>query len=263
MTGAPVPVVLLHGFTDSAACWPTVLPRYTAAGRRVVALDARGHGGRPLPDEPFTVAALAADAAEELRALGLGPALVVAHSMGGLTAEELALSAPDLVAGLVLEDPAWLDEAARAEASDSGNRPLWLAPLIEAAAGRTIEEIAAGGRRDNPHWSEPEILGWAEATRGLDPRLVEVPHDWTAREWVSALADVRVPVTLLTGDPGSAIVTDDQVARARDALGTAPDGLLTHVPVPGAGHCIRRDAPEAYLAALDAALARADAAATG
>ncbi|TKR22666.1 alpha/beta hydrolase, partial [Cellulomonas hominis] len=101
------PVVLLHGLTDAATCWPTVLPRY-AGTRPVVALDARGHGGTPLPDEPFTVAALAADAAAALRALDLGPALVVGHSMGGVTAEELALAAPDLVAGLVLEDPAWL-----------------------------------------------------------------------------------------------------------------------------------------------------------
>ena len=47
--GAPVPVVLLHGLTDSAACWPTVLHRYEDAGRTVVALNARGHGGSTLP----------------------------------------------------------------------------------------------------------------------------------------------------------------------------------------------------------------------
>lgn len=278
---AGVPVVLLHGLTDSSACWPTVLHRYAGA-RPVVALDARGHGGTPLPDGPFTIAALAADAAEALRALQLGPALVVGHSMGGATAEELALTAPELVAGLVLEDPAWHDAGRlggddgpvdgsvvgvatgpdSADVSGSsrgddrpGGRPAWLAPAIAAVAGRTVEEIAARGRVENPAWSEDEIRGWADAKSRVDPRLAEVPHEWAGRDWVGALADVRVPVTLLTAEPGRGVVRPEQAARAVDVLGD----LLTHVAVPGAGHNIRREAVATYLAALDAAVAAADA----
>lgn len=250
--GRPVPVVLLHGLTDASTCWPTVLPRY-AGTRPVVALDARGHGGTPLPDEPFTVGALAADAAEALRALDLGPALVVGHSMGGVTAEELALVAPDLVTGLVLEDPAW--RTADSEGGPGGV-PDWLAPAIAAVQGRTVEQIAEQGRRDNPRWSEEEVLGWAEAKARLDPRLTEVPHDWLGRDWVEALADVRVPVTLLTAGPGLGVVSERQAARAAELLGDR----LTHVAFPDAGHNIRREATGAYLAALDAAVARADAA---
>ncbi len=282
-----MPVVLLHGLTDASTCWPTVLPRYAGDGRAVVALDARGHGGTPLPDEPFTVAALAADAAEALRALDLGPALVVGHSMGGVTAEELALAAPELVAGLVLEDPAWrtaeadgvdapgadgsvvgvagaagdaagpdgAQDAAR-DGGAAGGVPDWLAPAIAAVQGRSVEQIAARGRLDNPRWSEEEVLGWAEAKARVDPRLAEVPHDWLGRDWVEALADVRVPVTLLTAGPGLGVVTDRQAARAAELLGDR----LTHVAFPDAGHNIRREAPDGYLAALDAAVARADAA---
>lgn len=279
-----MPVVLLHGLTDASTCWPTVLPRYAGDSRAVVALDARGHGGTPLPDEPFTVAALAADAAEALRALDLGPALVVGHSMGGVTAEELALTAPELVAGLVVEDPAW--RTAEAEGVDApgadgsvvgvagaardaadgiagpggaraaGGVPDWLAPAIAAVQGRTVEQIAAQGRIDNPRWSEEEVLGWAEAKARVDPRLAEVPHDWLGRDWVEALAGVRVPVTLLTAGPGLGVVTERQAARAAELLGDR----LTHVTFPEAGHNIRREAPERYLAAVDAAVARADAA---
>ncbi len=268
-----MPVVLLHGLTDASTCWPTVLPRYAGDGRAVVALDARGHGGTPLPDEPFTVAALAADAAEALRALDLGPALVVGHSMGGVTAEELALTAPELVAGLVLEDPAWRtaeSEGVDAPGADGsvvgvagatggertpGGVPDWLAPAIAAVQGRTVEQIAARGRLDNPRWSEAEVLGWAEAKAQVDPRLAEVPHDWLGRNWVEALADVRVPVTLLTAGPGLGVVTDRQAVRAAELLGDR----LTHVAFPDAGHNIRREAPDRYLAVLDAAVARADA----
>ncbi|RMI12851.1 alpha/beta fold hydrolase [Cellulomonas triticagri] len=287
--GGPVPLVLLHGLTDSSACWPLVVDRYAGVGgRRVVALDARGHGGVPVPDEPFTVAALAADAAAALRALDLGPAVVLGHSMGGVTAQELALTAPDLVAALVLEDPAWRESAGdAARASDAAGaaddarllglddagstgataggvpvlddpgRPEWLAGAVDALAGLTVEQVAARGRIDNPGWSDAEIQGWADAKTRVDPRLVAVPHDWTARRWVEALADVSVPVTLLTVGPGRGVVTEAQAARAAQVLGDR----LTHVRVPDAGHNIRRDAPEAFFAALDAELARADAAA--
>lgn len=282
VAAVPVPVVLLHGLTDSSACWPVVRDRY-AGTHVVVALDARGHGGTPLPDEPFTVAALAADAARELRALDLGPALVVGHSMGGVTAEELALIAPELVAGLVLEDPAWReaerpgDGAGPGEGAEDGSlvgvatgsaagagpaaddvpgsRPAWLGPAVAAVAGRTVEQIAARGRIENPGWSEDEILGWADAKSRLDPRLAEVPHDWAGRDWVEALAGVRVPVTLLTAEPGHGVVTPRQAGRAAEVLGDR----LTHVAVPGVGHNIRREDPARYLAALDAALATADA----
>lgn len=275
MTGPATPVVLLHGLTDSAACWPLVVDHLAGSGRRVVAFDARGHGGVPLPDEPFTVAALAADAAAALRELDLGPALVVGHSMGGVTAEELALTAPELVAGLLLEDPAWHErsEAGAGAAEpvepveprvaedgerDAHGRPVWLAGALAGLAGRTAEQVAARGRRDNPRWSEAELDGWARAKTGLDPRLAEVPHEWLARDWVEALAGVHVPVTLLTAAPGLGVVTRRQSARAAELLGTAPAGRLTAVEVPGVGHNIRREAPAAFLAALDAALATAD-----
>lgn len=263
----PTPVVLLHGLSDSSACWPVVVDHLAGGARRVVALDARGHGGVPLPDEPFTIAALAADVAAALRELDLGPALVVGHSMGGVTAEELALTAPELVAGLLLEDPAWHEAAGAAAggpgpveggARDDQGRPVWLAGALAALAGRTAEQVAAVGRRDNPRWSDVEIQGWAHAKTGLDPRLAEVPHEWLARDWVEALAAVRVPVTLLTAAPGLGVVSRPQAARAAALLGTAPDGLLAHTEVPGVGHNIRREAPAAYLAALDAALATAD-----
>lgn len=275
MTGAVTPVVLLHGLSDSSACWPAVLDHLAGSPRRVVALDARGHGGVPLPDEPFTVAALAADAAAALRELGLGPALVVGHSMGAVTAEELALTAPELVAGLLLEDPAWHEDPRRGAVTDGTRtpgapapvegggrddqgRPEWLTRSLAGLAGRTADQIAAVGRRDNPRWSDAEIRGWAQAKTGLDPALARVPHDWLARDWVEALAGVQVPVTLLTAEPGRGVVTRGQVARAVELLGAAPDGLLTRTEIPRVGHNIRREAPEAYLAALDTALATAD-----
>lgn len=254
LAAGPTPVVLLHGLTDSSACWPGVLPTLSER-RQVLAFDARGHGGTPLPDGVFGIGALAADVAEALNALRIGPAVVVGHSMGGVTAEELALTAPELVAALVLEDPAWHDGA-----DDDGARPAWLPSVVASLAGRSVDQVAAVGRAQNPLWPDEEIAGWAEAKTRLDPRIAEVPHEWAGRDWVEDLALLRVPVTLLTGEAAAgSVVSARQAARATELLGAAPEGLLTHVHLPGVGHSIRREAPRAFRAALDDAIARVEA----
>lgn len=245
MTG-PLPLVLLHGLTDSAACWPSVVAEFGGT-RDVIALNARGHGGRPLPDELFTIGALARDAADALR--DVGPAIVLGHSMGAATAGALALYAPDLVAALILEDPAWTG------GNDDGGAPPWLAEVVGRFSGRSVEELMALADRECVGWSEVEKRGWVAAKQGLDPRIAEVEHRWRERDWAAAMAEVRVPVTLVTGDVDrGAIVTAARVAGVRDALGER----LTHVPVAGVGHNIRREAPEEFLAAVRAAVGRAD-----
>ena len=74
-------VVVLHGFTGSAAAMSS-LTDHLVARRRVVAVDLVGHGRSPVPDDPaaYTVDAMADDVAE---VIGGDPAAVVGYSMGG------------------------------------------------------------------------------------------------------------------------------------------------------------------------------------
>lgn len=247
-----LPLVLLHGLSDSSAAWPSVVTRYSGE-REVVSLDAPGHGGAPLPDGPFSVQALAEAAIRDLRDRAIGPAVLLGHSMGGVTAEAVALLAPDLVAALVLEDPAWVE-------LPDGVAPEWLAPLVRTYAGRPVAELSAAALREVGDWPVEDQEAWAEAKRLLDPGLITIEHRWSDRDWLQEMAGVRVPVTLLTGDNGFSAVMPEMVEQVAAALGRAPEGLLTHAPVPGVGHNIRREAPEQFMAILDAALARADAA---
>lgn len=253
--GSGVPLVALHGVTDSGACWGPLMPHW-ARSRTVVTIDAPGHGRSGLSHGPFTIAVLAADTAAVIREVLGTPAVVLGHSLGGLTAQELALGCPELVAALVLEDPAWR----RDRDVDSDGVPHWLHSFVRSFAGASRGQLESRSRVENPHWPDDEHGPWAASKRQLDQGLVDVPHVWDARDWVESLASVQAPVTLITGEPGrGAIVDQDQVERAAAILGPR----LTHVPIAGAGHSIRRDQRGPFLATVERALAEADARAGG
>lgn len=96
------PLIILHGLLGSSRNWGAII-RQLAEGRRVLALDLPNHGGSPWTeamDYPFMARSVAAF----MEARKAGPAVVVGHSMGGKAAMVLALTRPDLVAGLVVVD---------------------------------------------------------------------------------------------------------------------------------------------------------------
>ncbi|MEW5728510.1 MAG: alpha/beta fold hydrolase [Pseudomonadota bacterium] len=96
------PLVILHGLLGSSRNWGAIV-RHLGERHRVLALDLPNHGASPWSeamDYPFMARAVAAF----IEARGLGPSLVVGHSMGGKAAMTLALTRPELVAGLVVVD---------------------------------------------------------------------------------------------------------------------------------------------------------------
>ncbi|MFC0625037.1 alpha/beta fold hydrolase [Kribbella deserti] len=99
------PVVVLHGLFGSSRNWMTAARRLAAGptGHRVIAMDLRNHGtSGHVPTMSYTE--MAADVAETITALGLGPVALIGHSMGGKTAMLTALQTPDLVERLVVVD---------------------------------------------------------------------------------------------------------------------------------------------------------------
>lgn len=81
---------------------PNVFDSPLAARHTVLAHDQRGLGQSAKPDQPYSMADYADDAAALLRALDWAPTAVVGVSFGGMVAQELALRHPGLVSRLVL-----------------------------------------------------------------------------------------------------------------------------------------------------------------
>ena len=96
-----IPVLLLHGFTDSARSWSLIVP-YLTADFRLIAPDLRGHGHSDKPEGCYTIPEMAHDIRLLIQELRLAPVHVVGHSLGGRLAQGLAERWPQLVRKIVL-----------------------------------------------------------------------------------------------------------------------------------------------------------------
>jgi pimeloyl-ACP methyl ester carboxylesterase len=97
------PVLLLHGISSSTATYDFLVPELPR--HRLVRLDFRGHGRSDRTPGRYLVDGYASDAVVALEQAVGGPAVVVGHSLGGLTAARVAQLRPDLATALFLEDP--------------------------------------------------------------------------------------------------------------------------------------------------------------
>lgn len=99
--GEGAPLVLLHGGLMTIETFGPVLDTL-AARRKVIAVEAQGHGRTGPLDRPMSFAGMAADVAEVLKALELTQVDVLGYSMGGIIALRLALDHPGMVKRLAI-----------------------------------------------------------------------------------------------------------------------------------------------------------------
>jgi pimeloyl-ACP methyl ester carboxylesterase len=96
-----IPVIFLHGVTDSWRSFEPVLPHLPLT-IHAFALTQRGHGDSTRPSDGYRYADMSEDVGAFMDALALPSAVIVGHSMGASVAQRFAIDHPDRVAGLVL-----------------------------------------------------------------------------------------------------------------------------------------------------------------
>ncbi|MFZ0548196.1 MAG: alpha/beta hydrolase, partial [Candidatus Promineifilaceae bacterium] len=165
--GSKPPLMLLHGFSDNGLCWLRVA-RDLEAQYDLILPDARGHGlsARLEPNEEIDNPA---DVAALITSLELNKPIVGGHSMGGFTATDLGARYPDLISGLILEDPAWIDPSPDEAPVKKNPFHEWLKQIED----NSLEEIIASGKEMSPLWSDDEFPAWAASKQQLDKTILE------------------------------------------------------------------------------------------
>ena len=234
-----VRLLLLHGFTATGRSWDAVRRRIDGATySEVLAPDLRGHGeaaGRLPASVPAVVGDLRQDE----------PYALAGYSMGGRIALHLALDQPELVKRLVLisTTPGIAEPTGRAERRRSDEE---LAEGIERAG---IEAFARWWAAQPLFAGQPpEVAAAARADRlrntaeGLAASLRGMGTGRMTPVW-DRLGELTMPTTVLVGE---------RDAKFR-ALGERMAERLPNaelVVVPGAGHAVHLEAPDAVAAAL-------------
>jgi 3-oxoadipate enol-lactonase len=199
-TGSPPgrrPLVLLHGWTSTAALNWFRSFEPLAREFRVVALDHRGHGRGIRSRRPFRLEDCADDVAALTEQLGIGPVTAVGYSMGGPIAQLLWHRHPEAVDSLVL----------CATAARFANRPELIVPLALLGHGMAmaIAGVPASVRRQGfsllvrNRRGERVTATWAiqEWERNDPAALLQAAVALNRFDATSWIANVNVPTSIV------------------------------------------------------------------
>jgi pimeloyl-ACP methyl ester carboxylesterase len=248
LEGDGVPMVMFHGYADSADTWRQTLALLARQGRRAIAVDLPGFGtaDRLQPDpilpqlDEFAAAVLAYAAGRPRQ-----PVIAVGNSLGGCVSLRLAERKGARLAGVVAIAPAGLEMSRLLNLvqADPVLRSLLALPapvpavVIRAAVARLYLQLAFAAPRSvdrrvvsaftHHHRHRATVAGYLDTARRLIPEL--------RRPF--SLQRITIPVLLVWGDRDRLVFH----SGAEQVLSTVPGARLELLH--GIGHCPQVETP--------------------
>ena len=239
---------LLHGLTDCADGWLGALDHWDDA-YALVAVDQRGHGDSPrftedqLRAHPGEV--MVDDAVHLLEQLP-EPAVLVGHSLGGAVALTVAVRRPDLVRGVLAEDPAPLLPDEPQVDPDHGKRIQ--ADLQDSLTADDEADLLDRRRAKHPGWRADELLVTGLAEQRMDLDYVRHGDFKPVTPWPELFEQIKVPTLVISGGDFSDICITEEI---EDGIAEIDNPHVTLTRVAGAAHCVRRAQPETFYQLAD------------
>jgi len=214
--GEGEPIVLVHGFASNKEInW--VLPGWTvalkAAGRRVIALDNRGHGQSGKPHDPaaYDMPSMAGDTLALLDHLKLDRADYLGYSMGGRIGMYLSLNHPDRIRSATLGG---------------------IGASIITGPGRRVQIVAALEEKSAADISDPVAKSFrvfAEQTKSDLKALIACMNGLRVQFTEPELASIHVPMLIVRGGD------DSDIAGPAAGIARMIPGC-EYVDIPGRNH---------------------------
>ncbi len=251
--GRGEPVVLIPGFFGSVFGFRKLIPLLEEAGYQPTVVEPLGTGfsGRPAHGD-YSFIAQADQIAAVLDSLRIRNAPVIAHSVGGAMALRLAYRRPDLVRSLISLEGGPTERVATPEFKRAAKYIPWIKllggiKLIRKVVRRTL--VRSSG--DTTWITDGVVFGYtAGAARDLNGTLLSYLAMADSRErdrLEPHLRTIRCPVRLVIGGArhDGGVGPEEVVELRRELPRFAVDS------VPGAGHYLQEEQPEAVLRILE------------
>jgi 3-oxoadipate enol-lactonase len=236
--GEGEPMLLIQGMSATHLTWGRPFRAALERHFECIVYDHRGMGRSGRAEMPFAIADLAADALGLLDALEIESAHVVGISMGGMTAQELALAVPDRVRTLTLgatycggpegslmaaEDLQLLGAAMQSGDPERVRRAMWEINL------------SPGFREDDGRYAAfAEMAGALPAPRAV---VIEQMRACAAHDTSERLARLSVPTMVVHG-------SEDRMIRASNGKQIAALLEIEPTLLEGVGHLFWWEQPE-------------------
>ncbi len=244
-------LVFLHGLMGYGSNWRTLAKSFEG-DFQILLYDQRGHGKSMKPASGYHPEDYAQDLFNILQELGWNEIYLVGHSMGGRNALNFSFRFPQCVKKLVIEDIGPESDPA----GEKGIRDMLDVIPVPFASKQDARDFFSNQFAGLYRGSEnPRTLGLflyanlIETQKGFDWRfsldgiLQSVHHGRTSDRW-HELEALKMPVLLIRGE------------RSRDLSAAvfqrmlASNSHIRGVEIPGAGHWVHADKPEAVVEEL-------------
>ncbi len=246
---AKVPVLLSHALGLDLHMWDALAERLADAGHPVLRYDHRGHGKSAVPPGPYSLDELVGDAARVLREWGVGPAVWIGLSMGGMVGQGVAIRHPDLVAGLVLANTTSGYPAAAAAMFEERMQVVQREGMSGIADAVLERFFSADFRQSRP----AELQTYRRTLLACNAAGYAAScHAVAQVAWTDQLAAIRVPTLVIAGALDMSAPPAMSEVLAREITGAE------RVVFEGVAHISAVESPRLFEQAVEGFLRRYD-----